>query len=164
MTGVVLLLSVAPSAAGQTVAASGGCNGDNEAGPVDVFEEDEADVGVYGGSVDLADAVDAGQALGNFAEGQAGLSPTNACGQEDSWLGVYAEGTWVACYDGSVTVADQAVTGDGPNQCNPNDKAGSNNNAVTCDDDDDGSGADGLDQDGSSSGSSSVVGEDGSSC
>jgi hypothetical protein len=26
-------------------------------------------------------------------------------------------GTWVVCYDGSVTVVDQAVTGDGPNEC-----------------------------------------------
>jgi len=109
------MLSVVPAAAGHTATVSGSCKGDD--GTADAFDSEGADVAAGGGSPDLIDAVDTAQALGNFAEETDPSSPTNACEDSNSWLGAHAAGTWVVCYDGSVTVVDQAVTGDGPNEC-----------------------------------------------
>jgi hypothetical protein len=60
--------------------------------PVDLFANDEADVGADGTTLDLADVLDAVNAVGNLAEG-------------GGWIGVFAGGVAV-CYDGGVNGED----------------------------------------------------------
>ena len=119
-TTTVLIVAVAlltlglPNAAAQSASVSGGCNDDggqdggvtgNTIGvtlpkPVDLFANDEADVGADGTTLDLADVLDAVNAVGNLAEG-------------GGWIGVFA-GRVAVCYDGGVNGPDcQAWDGQG---------------------------------------------------
>jgi hypothetical protein len=133
-TTTVLIVAVAllalglPNAAAQSASVSGGCNDDggqdggvtgNTIGvtlpkPVDLFANDEADVGADGTTLDLADVLDAVNAVGNLAEGAVwdGQGPSNNC-DGGGWIGVFAGGVAV-CYDGGVNGPDcQAWDGQG---------------------------------------------------
>jgi len=133
LAGVLLMLSVAPSAvADHAASVTGGCQDSNGG----VFADSEtADVSAGPSGVDAPDVVDVVNTVGNLGEAAAEdpTNPTDVCEDSPSSVGVNSGSTTVACYDGDVVAANTVVVAsdDGSaSQCQAHDTDNTNCNPV----------------------------------